>query len=278
MRTALVRALRILAHPVTVIAVALVTAFIVAWSWPKSVEEPEMGVVAWYRGFFWAKEGFFAPHYYLLEAPDCTVEFNELGYNPFESRYPDGKLQAEGLCLVESSVRSIPVPFIDDVTDGRFYKPDGSFGSEVRNGAGVLTLWYPNGRKRWEVEFDDFKRKRLRGWYENGQLQVEEHYRDGKWHGLIVGYHPNGQKRSDAEYDRGRVVGPSITEYNEDGTIETVSQFSDGRRTRTEHFNHGKIWRIEYYDQGTLTRIEDLDMAADPASVSSGSPRSKADK
>ena len=76
MRTALVRALRILAHPVTVIAVALVAAFLVAWWWPKSVEVPgtrsmTQQVHAYYRGFRSGGSGPLGPRYYWI-----TVEYH----------------------------------------------------------------------------------------------------------------------------------------------------------------------------------------------------------
>lgn len=254
MPSRLERTLRILLHPIVVILIVLVCGFVIAWGWPKSVEHSGTRTVAEYRGFGPSTEfsgKILGPKYYRLSQrkPDgftLVVDFAEVGYNPFEARYADGTLCGKGTCRVEASgADDVPIPDFNDLKDAEFYKRDGTLASKVTNGTGTQSLYFPNGVKDWELELRDYKRFHLRMFYSNGQLQLEEHYRDGIPSGPYATYYKDGRKRFQGTRSAGRFTGP-FTAYAEDGTISQIVYFdSSGERTRTDKYKNGKLVATE---------------------------------
>jgi hypothetical protein len=236
MRTVISRALRILSHPITATVLALVAAFALAWLWPKTVATPGIMAVAHYRGFLAAGSGILGPRYFRITGlGGYDIQYSGPGYNSFEFRDPDVEFFAIGTCRVElRGPDSIPVPDINNIENAVFYKPDGSVGSEIRNGTGFFTMWHSNSKKVIETEFRDSQQVRSRIWYGNGQLASDySTMPNGREHGLYTLHFANGSKAKEGVYDNGVKTG-AWTYYRPDGTIEKIEQYDRGKLIRTE--------------------------------------------
>ena len=54
-------------------------------------------------------------------------------------------------------------------------------------------------------------------WYENGQREVQENYKNGKWNGLREKWHENGQKKKEDNWKNGEFVEGSEKFWNSKG-------------------------------------------------------------
>ena len=70
-------------------------------------------------------------------------------------------------------------------------------------------------------------------YYENGQIESEENYRDGAEHGKWAKYYENGQLENEKNYRDGEKAG-KWTEYHENGQTLQVGNYRDGKK-------HGKF-------------------------------------
>ena len=216
------------------------------YAWPKSAVLPvNHHYIGHYRGLGLTGEpGFFGRNYFHFtidyrpsnpKANFWEVEFNQEGYNAFRQYYANGQLAEEGECLVEVYNLNDPLPLFDDVRWSKCYKPDGSLGSEVKDGTGVQTGWYPNGHKSWELELRDYKRDHLRMWYENGQLSVSNDYveRDdnGSFGGPYQSYFQDGTPKTKGEYFDDRFI---VTRYDETGAVVSIEDYSTSPPTITK--------------------------------------------
>ena len=87
--------------------------------------------------------------------------------------------------------------------DGRYYAKDAQVAF-----TGVLTEIYPSGGHQYRCGVSNGLIDGLsQGWYTNGQLQVEEHFRAGVSHGLRVKWYGNGAKLSQASIVNGKIEG-----------------------------------------------------------------------
>ena len=64
--------------------------------------------------------------------------------------------------------------------------------------------------------------------YENGKLEHEISYKNGKIEGLAKEYYPNGKLKSEENYVDGQLNGKAIT-YYENGNIEYEENYKDGK-------------------------------------------------
>jgi hypothetical protein len=95
----------------------------------------------------------------------------------FKRFYPDRELLAEGKCRMELIGSPLfPCPRWDSVEWANCYKPDGTIGSQVRNGTGNMVSYALDGSKSEELELRDFQRVRFSSWYSNGQLRFQIFY------------------------------------------------------------------------------------------------------
>ena len=63
--------------------------------------------------------------------------------------------------------------------------------------------------------------------YENGQIESEKHYKDGKKHGKWTWWYKNGQKQAEDNYKDDKKEG-KWTEWWENGQIFSEATFKDG--------------------------------------------------
>ncbi|MFU8828927.1 MAG: toxin-antitoxin system YwqK family antitoxin [Phycisphaerales bacterium] len=154
------------------------------------------------------------------------AEFKAPGFNPFVGYYPDGSKREVGTCWVEmvNSNPVMPSAVFSYVDTSRCYKPDGSLGSEVRNGTGVQKVWLPDGTKVWELHLQNHIRTLHRRWHDNGQLSDEKAYEDGAVHGPFTSYYPDGKVQTTGEYDLGKNSGV-WTHFWPDGTVMSTKDY-----------------------------------------------------
>ena len=67
--------------------------------------------------------------------------------------------------------------------------------------------------------------------YDNGQIHVLTHYKNGKQDGLLKAWHENGQKQFEANYKDGKEDGLFIV-WNENGTEIYRKTYKDGERVK----------------------------------------------
>ena len=84
---------------------------------------------------------------------------------------------------------------------------------------GVAVAKYENGQKAGEYTFKDGKEHGLWiGWYETGEKESEGTWKDGKKDGMATGWWENGQKSYEATYKDGEEI--STKSWDEDGNSE----------------------------------------------------------
>ena len=71
-------------------------------------------------------------------------------------------------------------------------------------------------------------RRPKKAYWENGNLQSELNYDDGKLNGKAIWYHANGEKEQEVYYLNNKLDGP-LTRWYANGNIETESFYKDGR-------------------------------------------------
>jgi len=106
-----------------------------------------------------------------------------------------------------------------------FWSPDGKGGPEMifYNGDpwdGEWHEWYENGQKEREQTWKEGKRiGKWDEWYENGQKDSESTYKDGKRFGKATKWHENGQKAIEQIFKDGKRHGKE-TRWHENGKKE----------------------------------------------------------
>ena len=126
---------------------------------------------------------------------------------------------------------------------------------------GVLFEKFDANTRKLAIEIHHGKADGLsRGWFENGQLEVEEHFAEGMSHGLRTRWHTNGQKRSETQIEHGKLEG-RYTEWHDNGQKAIEMTLANGvpeggaeawhpsgvRKSHTT-FQSGEIVAREFFD------------------------------
>lgn len=94
---------------------------------------------------------------------------------------------------------------------------------------GIIYEQTTEGRLLTELPAKDGKVHGIaRGWHENGQLEVEEHFENGISSGLRTRWHPNCQKRSTTTIVKGILEGP-FTEWHDNGQLALQMNLENGK-------------------------------------------------
>jgi hypothetical protein len=162
------------------------TLFII-WVCPKSERMsfcPTGEYIGFYRGFGlvdYPPRCMLGKSYYRIrfsppDVPGAYCDFFLDGSRlcRFLGRYPSGTVREEGTCEVEWTTQCIPMPNANRTHFGRYYQPNGTLASEIRDGTGVQTYWNDEGVKLWELELDSLRRIRVTMWDMNGDRIHEE--------------------------------------------------------------------------------------------------------
>jgi hypothetical protein len=200
------------------------------WAYPKKITmDVHPSYTGYYRGFgLDDSQGFFGKRFakVLWQESDgygiCWTKKD--GYNPYKRWYDNGSIRGEGECLVLISGWKQPMVDWNDLKWANCYRPDGSVGSEVRDGTGIQTIWSEPGVKIWELELKDYKRVQLKQWYPSGALAHSISYKDGEPHGLSISYYEDGHKRLEAAYSNGKRCGKWVF-WSPDGSVDRIESY-----------------------------------------------------
>ena len=115
-----------------------------------------------------------------------------------------------------------------------------------------LTEWYENGQKESEEKFKDGKGDGLFAeWYGNGQKRFEHNYKEGKKAGLGTSWYENGQKEFETNYKDGKYDG-LLTEWYENGQKRFEHNYKEGKKAGlgTSWYENGQKKSEESYKDG----------------------------
>jgi antitoxin component YwqK of YwqJK toxin-antitoxin module len=94
---------------------------------------------------------------------------------------------------------------------------------------GLLVEFYPGKKRKVAIEVHNGKPHGLsRGWHDNGQLEVEEHFVNGTAHGLRTRWFENGQKRSEARIENGQITG-TFLQWHDNGQKAAEATLVEGK-------------------------------------------------
>lgn len=118
--------------------------------------------------------------------------------------------------------------------------------TNFKEGSGKVVYYYDNGQEELEENYKDGKPDGLlTSWYENGQKRRESNYKDGEQDGLTTYWYENGQKSSEETYKDGKRDG-LLTSWYDDGQKKSESNYNLGSN---QHFMHrdknGSITKAE---------------------------------
>lgn len=79
-----------------------------------------------------------------------------------------------------------------------------------------------------EYTIEEGKMTRLRGFYENGNVERDFPFKEGLSHGTLVMYYENGEKYVEEEFTEGKMSGKAMR-WHENGKIWREATFKDGK-------------------------------------------------
>jgi antitoxin component YwqK of YwqJK toxin-antitoxin module len=94
---------------------------------------------------------------------------------------------------------------------------------------GILVEYYPGMKKRIAIEISAGRAHGVsRGWYENGQQEVEERFIEGVSNGRRTRWHENGTKKSESQIVGGVIMG-MFTKWHDNGQRAAEVTMLDGK-------------------------------------------------
>ena len=128
---------------------------------------------------------------------------------------------------------------------------------------GKCTEWYANGQKESERTYDDNGNFKLIVWYEDGQVKLEEFYKNGEKDGKCTYWYENGEQKSEYNYINGSETGNFIewyingNKYREWHSLDFLDGHSKDNGTLTQWDENGQLKSIKYQkDRGNYELIE----------------------
>lgn len=99
---------------------------------------------------------------------------------------------------------------------------------------GQWTIWYPNGKKRYECEYlNNLKHGIERFYFENGNIESEINYRKGKKNGRWTVWYENGQKYYEVSYSNNVREGKWFS-WHSNGKKASEVVYRGGKKTGRE--------------------------------------------
>jgi len=145
-----------------------------------------------------------------------------------------------------------------EIRDNHWYLP-----GQTNGFCGIVIDAYGSGERKSRSSVSNGLLEGLScGWYTNGQLQVEEHFRGGVSHGLRTKWYANGRKLSEVSVARGKMEGLFRRWYENGQLAEEVelkaglpdglakSFYSTGFKKSAVFLREGAVVRKEYWKDG----------------------------
>lgn len=149
--------------------------FWLAWHEKSVTMRIHPSYTGYYRGLFNSEKRFHRVQVDEGTVGSWIVDIQGEGWNSYRGYYPDGTLREEGeIHVYPNDVHKELTPDQHVVRWGRYYKPDGSLGSDITEGTGDQKLWYPNGQLRWHLKQVHGKRVSAQLWQMDGATNGPE--------------------------------------------------------------------------------------------------------
>ncbi len=112
-----------------------------------------------------------------------------------------------------------------------------------------------------------------RGWFETGQLEVEEHFSKGFSQGLRTRWHANGQKKSETQIAHGKLEGRH-TEWHDNGqkAIEMTLANGEPEGGAEAWFPNGTLKSRTTFQSGKMVARDFFDDPSAPSTVALTTP------
>jgi antitoxin component YwqK of YwqJK toxin-antitoxin module len=97
---------------------------------------------------------------------------------------------------------------------------------------GLYRTWYENGQLESEANYKDGKKDGLYRWWHcdsSGKLKEESNYKDGKWNGSCKWWHENGALEIESNYKDGRKDG-LYRWWTDNIQLQVEDNYKDGER------------------------------------------------
>ena len=93
----------------------------------------------------------------------------------------------------------------------------------------------------------------IKSYYDNGNLEFEVNYKDGKKEGLFKRYYENGNLKSEGNFKDGKLEGLSKL-YYENGNLESEGNFKDDKQEGLfkVYYENGYLMAQYYYKDGEI--------------------------
>ncbi len=137
---------------------------------------------------------------------------------------------AAGLFVAHRGGDGVRTPELRELARHQFDLREGILYAKGESEAfnGTLAETFPGGAKRIAIVIRDGGAHGVsRGWYENGQLEVEENFVRGVSHGRRTRWHANGATKSEARIVDGAIEGV-FTRWHDNGQKAAVAIMVDG--------------------------------------------------
>lgn len=129
--------------------------------------------------------------------------------------------------------------------NGKYYKPNGQVGSEIKNGDGYACEYHSDGTLKRKTEYKDgLQDGESLNYHEDGHLYVKWIWSKGRIHGEETFFFKDGKVSGKGMMKDNRPFGKWLY-YYENGNIK-----------RVENYVEGQIVKVNYYDESGK-RIKD---------------------
>lgn len=122
----------------------------------------------------------------------------------------------------------------------------------------IYRMYYENGNLRIEENYKNAKLEgQVKEYYENGNIKSEKYYKESKLEGVVKEYFENNTLKSELLYKNNVLEGISKI-YNEDGILIEESTYSSNKLNgpQTLYYNNAKIHYKRLYYINNLVREE----------------------
>ena len=200
----------------------------------EGINEYDFKNTLWYECFNFSKTWFRSNSYTEVYKVDSNGNIKHIYDEIIDTNYQKlAEFYWDSKGKYNTGIMFLPSEFYSDFT--------GKFNNDLLSSS----CWDEYGNEiscHWEQKYH-------KEWYDNGQLELEGNYLNGKEHGLWTSYRENGTLRYTAMYLFGKTNG-LVHEYWENGNTKVLGFYKDGIRTGESRYyeNRGLQYRMQYKD------------------------------
>ncbi len=102
------------------------------------------------------------------------------------------------------------------------------------------------------VQSEEIKKK----YYDNGAVQFEYNYKNGKLHGITTEFYESGVKKTETTYKAGKIIAQK--KYNLNGNLTYTLKYANGKKIETtkRYYSTGELFRERTLIDGKIEGLE----------------------